>query len=199
MMTPLNEAAIARRGRPSRRRVGRVAAGVVFALTPWATLGIGTPVAFIAAAAVFSSWRRAHATALWISAAVYTAVLVAFVATDSGKPSNLITVAYVLISVFGGGAQALFTIWLARTGQTGPARHLMRRRGPATAITLRPARPRDARPGRGAVVTAIEYHVTVRYQSAGSGPVTFAWEGPDHPPPVGTRLRVYDLPAPEDD
>jgi hypothetical protein len=196
-MTLLYEPTAARRGRPARRRAGRVAAGVVFALTPWVTLGLGTPVAFIAAAAVFSSWRRAHATALWISAAIYTAVFIACVASASpGKPPGIFYACSLILFV-GGGVQALFTVWVAGTGHTGPARTLIRRRRPATAITLRPARPRDARPGRTAVVTAIEYHVTVQYQDAGSEPMTFAWEGLDQPPAVGTRLHVYEVPAPD--
>lgn len=197
-MTPLNDLATPRRGSQPRRRARRIVAGVVFALTPWVTFGLGTPVAFIAAAVVFSSWRRAHATALWISAAVYTVVFIACLAASAGKPSGIFSACLVILIV-GGGVQALFTVWLASTGQTGPARHLLRRGRPATAITLRPARPRDARPGRAAVVSAIEYHVTIRYQPADSAPVTFAWECLDHPPPVGTRLRVYDLPAPDGD
>jgi hypothetical protein len=202
-MTPLNEPATPQRGSPSRRRAGWIATGVVFALTPWVTLGLGTPVAFIAAAVVFSSWRRAHATALWISAAVYIAVFVAFVASASataGNPSGIF-LAYVLILFVGGGVQALFTVWVAGTGQTGPARDLLRRRRAATAITVRPARPRDARPGRAAVVSAIEYHVTVRYQATGSEPRDIRVGRPESPAahrdtasrlrPPGTRRRRH--------
>ena len=241
-MTRLDRPATPPRRRP-RRRAGSVAAGVVFALTPWATLGIGTPVAFIAAAAVFSHWRRAHATALWISAAVYTAVVTAAIVADStGKPAGT-TGAYLLIAVVGGGLQALFTIWVAATGETGPVRSAVRRQRTARAMRPRPAGRAAAHPGRTTSVIAIlatasltggalyliyadnfaahhrtttgtvtavseyqaycgencwsnEYQITVRYQPAGSKPVTFVSDGFDNPLAVGTRLPVYYLPAP---
>lgn len=65
MTRPDGPAAPAGSSRPRRRgrRACWVAASVVFAVTPWATLGFGTPVAFIAAAAVFRHLRRAHAGA----------------------------------------------------------------------------------------------------------------------------------------
>src|SRR5712691_7390909 len=63
------------------RRPGWVVAGVVFAVAPWVTIGFGTPLAFLIAAVIFSRSRRAHARVLWISAAIYTAALIAGGAT----------------------------------------------------------------------------------------------------------------------
>jgi hypothetical protein len=224
--------------RSRRRRAGMVAVSVVFALTPWATLGLGTPVAFIAAAAVFSRWHRAHAVALWISAAVYTAVL----SFDAIRAPADFTGAFILVEVVGGGLQALFTIWFAGTGETGPALSAVRRRRTA-AVRLRALSQPRAHPGRATAVIAIlaaasltggvlylayadnfaaqhrttsgtvtavspyqndcgedctstEYNITVRYQPAGSRPVTFVSEGFDHPLAAGTRLPVYYVPAP---
>jgi hypothetical protein len=155
VMTWLDRPATPPRSSRPRRRAGSVAVAVVFALTPWATLGFGTPVAFIAAAAVFSHWRRAHAVALWISAAVYTAVLAAeIVAAGTGTAAGA-TGAYVLIAVVGGGLQALFTVWVAATGETGPVRSAVRRRRAASARRPRPAGRVAARPGRTTSVIAI--------------------------------------------
>src|ERR1022692_177557 len=65
------------RSRPGGRRAGGVACGIAFVLIPWVTLGWGSAAAFVLAAAWISRLRKPAARALWISAAVYTAVLVA--------------------------------------------------------------------------------------------------------------------------
>jgi hypothetical protein len=101
-------------GHPRARRAGWVAAAVVFAAAPWATLGFGTPVAFILAAALFSFLGRAHATILWISAAVYAAAVAAEVI--AGNPPGAIIACYLFVAVLGGGLQALVTIGIVARG-----------------------------------------------------------------------------------
>ena len=230
-------------GRARRRGRGAcwVAAGIVFAVTPWATLGLGTPVAFMAAAVVFRHLRRAHAGALWISAGVYTAALTAEAVAYSSAPNGVITTSCVIITLVGGGLQALFTLRVAATGEGGPVRLAIRRRRAARA--RRRHKGRLAHPGRARAAVAVlatasltggalylmyadnfathhrtttgtvtavseyqaycgencwsnEYSITVRYQPAGSRPVTFVSNGFDNSLAVGTRLPVYYLPAP---
>jgi len=236
--TPAGSSRPRRRG----RRACWVAASVVFAVTPWATLGFGTPVVFMAAAAVFRHLRRAHAGALWISAAVYTAALTAEIAVaNSIAPSGVIIGICVIITFVGGGLQALFTLWAAATGEAGPVRLAIRRRRAVRA--RRRYRGRLGHPGRARAAVAIlatasltggalyltyagnfaarhrtttgtvtavseyqaycgencwsnEYSITVRYQPAGSRPVTFVSDGFDNPLAAGTHLPVCYLPAP---
>ncbi len=122
-------------GRPGRRP-GWVVAGVVFAVTPWVTIGFGTPLAFLIAAVIFSRSRRAHARVLWISAALYTAALITAGATvGSGANPGAVFNASELITIVGGGLQALFTLRVA-------AIH-----GPRPVQDRRPGRDR-ARPAR---------------------------------------------------
>ncbi len=121
-------AAPAGTGRPGRRR-GRVVAGVVFAVTPWVTLGLGTPVAFLIAAVVFSRLHRARAGVLWISAALYTAVLIAGLdALGSSPHPGAIYAASALITIVGGGLQALFTLRVPAIPGPRPARRSCRQR-----------------------------------------------------------------------
>lgn len=104
-------------GHPGARRAAWVAAAVVFAAAPWATLGFGTPVAFILAAALFSFMHRAHATILWISAAVYAAALAVVIsASDAPNPPGAIIACFLFIAVLGGGLQALVTIGIVARG-----------------------------------------------------------------------------------
>src|SRR2546421_5383896 len=111
MGTPMTQAAPAGNGRPSRRRrVGRVLGGVAFALTPWLSLGFGTPIAFILAAALFSYLGKVHAVALWLSAAVYTVALIVGIAESdagSGTTGDHVFTACLLITTVVGGLQAL--------------------------------------------------------------------------------------------
>src|SRR5439155_20712533 len=97
--------------RPSRRwRAGRVLGGVAFALTPWLTLGFGTPIAFTLAAVLFSYLGKVHAVVLWLSAAVYTtAFIVEFAASGaaSGATGDYVFSACLLITIVVGGLQAL--------------------------------------------------------------------------------------------
>ena len=124
-------------GRPDRRP-GWVTAGVVFALTPWVTIGFGTPFAFLIAAVIFSRSRRAHARVLWISAAIYAAALITAGATvGSGAHPGAVFDASELITIVGGGLQALFTLRVAAIHPPRPAQD--RRSGRD--------RPRPARPG----------------------------------------------------
>ena len=90
----------------------------------------------------------AHAAALWISAAVYTAAVTADVVLVSSRtPSSAITGIFLLITFVGGGLQALFTLWVAATGETGPVRLAIKRRRAARA--RRCSRRRGtAHPGR---------------------------------------------------
>src|SRR5437773_10125064 len=107
MGTPMTQAAPVGNGRPSRRRrVGRVLGGVAFALTPWLSLGFGTPVAFIVAAVLFSHLGRVHAVVLWLSAAVYTAALIVGLAESDSAPGttgNQVLTACLLITIVFGG------------------------------------------------------------------------------------------------
>jgi len=103
-------------GRAGRRgaRAGRVLSGIAFALTPWLSLGFGTPIAFILAAVLFSYLGKVHTVVLWLSAAVYTAALIVEMA-ESGAPSGTsgehIFSACLLITMVVGGLQALaFTV-----------------------------------------------------------------------------------------
>jgi hypothetical protein len=100
----------------SRLRAGRAgwaAGSIVFVAVPWATAGLGTPVVFAAAAALLSSRHRAHASVLWLSAAVYAAaVAAALVSLPSwGRAPVPWTI---LIAVVGGGIQALLTVAFVR-------------------------------------------------------------------------------------
>ncbi len=145
-------------GRP-RRRWSRVATGVAFALTPWVTLGFGTPVAFLIAAVVFSRSQRAHARVLWISAALYTGTLIADIATvgPQSNPGAIFT-ASTLITMVGGGLQALFTLRVAAIRGPGPARSRRQRRDRHDRVAS--ARPTDRRPGGNAsrrTVTAVNW------------------------------------------
>jgi hypothetical protein len=98
-------------GRPSRRwRAGRVLGGVAFALTPWLTLGFGTPIAFILAAVLFSYLGKVHAAVLWLSAAVYTAAFIVELAESgaaSGTTGDHVFSTCLLITMVVGGLQAL--------------------------------------------------------------------------------------------
>jgi hypothetical protein len=133
-----------------------VALGASFALAPWLTLGFGTPIAFILAAVLFRHLGKPQAVVLRLSAAVYTAVVVvAFTQSDSatGSAGDYVFWACLLISIVGGGIQALvFAVAAARRGYR-----------PALAA----ARPGDADPavptqGRAArVVTTIGVIIVV--------------------------------------
>ncbi len=122
LMTLAGQRAVsARRG---RRKAVFVAVSVVFALTPWLSLGYGTPVVFLIAAIVFSHQRRAHALVLWISAECYAAVVaVGVILSTVHHPQYGGSV--LLIGTVGGTVQALFTIWGAwRLGDwLGPSVH----------------------------------------------------------------------------
>jgi hypothetical protein len=107
----MTQAAPAGNGRPSRRRrIGRVLGGVAFALTPWLSLGFGTPVAFILAAALYSHLGKVHAVVLWLSAAIYTAALIVGIAESDSAPGTTgdhVVTACLLITMVVGGLQAL--------------------------------------------------------------------------------------------
>ena len=114
-------------GHPRARRAAWVAAAVVFAAAPWATLGFGTPVAFILAAALFSFLHRAHATILWISAAVYAAALAVEIrASNAPNPPGAIIACFLFIAVLGGGLQALVIIGIVARGHDPGLRDTLR-------------------------------------------------------------------------
>jgi hypothetical protein len=112
----------ARNGLPDlwRRRLGRVVGAVAFTLTPWLSLGYGTPIAFMLVAGMFSHLGKVQATVLWLSAAVYTAAVIVEVAAVDAAPGT--TGEYVfyiclVITIVGGGLQAFaFTIVAAVNG-----------------------------------------------------------------------------------
>ena len=110
-------AALDRRRRPAKagRGVGRVA----FALTPWVTVGFGTPIAFLLVAQRYSYLGRAHARVLWISVAVYMAVLFSAIAallvltTADDMVGAICTGAWALIMVLAGGLEAFALVMVA--------------------------------------------------------------------------------------
>jgi hypothetical protein len=95
-----------------RHAVG-VVGEVLFALAPWLSLGIATPVAFIVAAVLFSHLGKVHAVVLWLSAAVYTTAVITIFA-DNGASASIVCG---LICMVGGGIQAIvFAILAAERG-----------------------------------------------------------------------------------
>jgi hypothetical protein len=110
-------------GHPRARRAAWIVAAILFAAAPWASLGLATPLAFLLAAALFSRLHRAHASMLWISAAVYTAALAVQIAHENSPSGAILGLAIILTFVVG-GLQALVTVALAARG---PGRILAQR------------------------------------------------------------------------
>ncbi|HET9519160.1 MAG TPA: DUF3592 domain-containing protein, partial [Actinoplanes sp.] len=105
-------------------RAGRVAGWAAFVLTPWLSLGFGTPFAYALVAALFSRYGRARAVVLWLSVAGYAAALMLELAVVDAAPGTTgedVFIACLVVTVVGGGLQALvLTIWAVRRyGLTG--------------------------------------------------------------------------------
>jgi len=112
-------------GHPRARRAAWIVAAVLFAAAPWASLGLATPLAFLLAAALFSRLHRAHASVLWISAAVYTAALAVQIARENSPSGAIFGIAIILPFVVG-GLQALVTVALAARGHDPGLRDIAR-------------------------------------------------------------------------
>ena len=112
-------------GHPRARRAAWVVAAVLFAAAPWASLGLATPLAFLLAAALFSRLHRAHASVLWISAAVYTAAFAVQIARENSPSGAIFGIAIILLFVVG-GLQALVTVALAARGHDPGLRDIAR-------------------------------------------------------------------------
>jgi hypothetical protein len=112
-------------GHPRARRAAWIVAAVLFAAAPWASLGLATPLAFLLAAALFSRLHRAHASVLWISAAVYTAALAVQIAHENSPSGAIFGIAIILTFVVG-GLQALVTVALAARGHDPGLRDIAR-------------------------------------------------------------------------
>jgi hypothetical protein len=110
-----------------QRRAGRIIGGVAFVLAPWLTLGFGTPIAFITAAALFSHVGRAHAAVLRLSAVLYTVAFVVEIAesdSQAGTPGDYAFTTCMVVLMAGGGLEALVltTIAAARGHRPGRSR-----------------------------------------------------------------------------
>jgi hypothetical protein len=99
----------ARLSGPKNRHVKGLAGAILFALTPWLTLGYATPLVFLIAAVLYSHLGKIQAAVLWLSAVGYgAAVSVAFAELDAapGSTGEHSFYACILISMIGGGLQA---------------------------------------------------------------------------------------------
>jgi hypothetical protein len=112
-------------GHPRVRRAAWIVAAVLFAAAPWASLGLATPLAFLLAAALVSRLHRAHASVLWISAAVYAAALAVQIAHENSPSGAIVGIAIILTFVVG-GLQALVTVALAARGHDPGLRDIAR-------------------------------------------------------------------------
>lgn len=94
---------------PTSGRRG-TAAGIALALLPFATLGLGSPFVFGAAAAFTPNASRRLATVLWTSATAYLASLIAFAATTdaaSGTALDRVNAVAFGLLLIGGGIEGL--------------------------------------------------------------------------------------------
>lgn len=109
---------------------------VVFALTPWVSLGFATPAAFTVAAVLFSRVGKIYAVILWSSAAIYTAALTtefAEATTTSNPADDHVFTACMIITIVVGGLQALSFALVATMKGYRPIR--------GTTTTGAPAKP----------------------------------------------------------
>jgi hypothetical protein len=103
-----------RHAAPSGGRAAAVTGALVFVLTPWLSLGFGTPVVFLLAAVLFGHLGRLHVIVLWTATAGYTAAVAVMIAESDSLPGTageeLFGVA-ALFTIVVGGLHALgFTV-----------------------------------------------------------------------------------------
>jgi hypothetical protein len=94
----------------ARIRWARLSGALAFAVTPWATLGLGTAVAFALVALLFGRLSRVHAVVLWSSAVVYAVALVGAIAlsdTTEGSTGDVVFTTCLLVGMVVGGLEAL--------------------------------------------------------------------------------------------
>lgn len=125
---------------------------VVFALTPWVSLGFATPFAFTVAAVLFSRVSKIHAVTLWSSVAIYTAAVtteLAEVNTTSDPTGNGVFIACLVITTVVGGLQALAFAIVATVKGYRPIRGRATTDAPTNADPGRrhPRRPRGTAGG----------------------------------------------------
>lgn len=97
-----------------KRLAGRIATRVLFAATPWLTLGFATPIAFLAVAARSKGQGQIRALILWISTGFYASALIVEIAYSDAAPGTtrelIWTACFIAVMVIAGIQAIVFAI-----------------------------------------------------------------------------------------